>query len=116
LLKFLCRNTGSIMELDQRTVQLIAEIKQCKSVIVGQEQFIAEQKKLMERNRIIYENKEKELMASKKYSAELAKEKAKLQVRLDLMSRHIEPKDAAIREKSIELEQVRASSLQYLFP
>lgn len=99
------------MELEQRIEQLLAEIKQCKSVIDGQEQFIAEQKKLMERNRIIYENKEKELMASKKYSAELAKEKANLQVRLDLMSRHIEPKDAAIREKGVELEQVRHNSL-----
>jgi len=106
LFKILCRNQEVIMEFEQRIEQLQAEIEQNKNTIASLEQFIVEQKKLMERNKIILENKERDLMMTKKQVDDLAKEKSNLNLRLDLMTRHIEPKEAAIREKGQELEQV----------
>jgi chromosome segregation ATPase len=100
------------MEFEQKIEQLQVEIDQNKNTIASLEQFIAEQKKLMERNKIILENKEKDLMMANKQVDDLTKEKSNLNLRLDLMSRHIEPKEATIREKSMELEKVQFLKLR----
>ncbi|XP_065338039.1 cilia- and flagella-associated protein 57 [Cloeon dipterum] len=99
-------NQEVIMEFEQRIEILQAEIDQLKSTVASLEQFIAEQKKLMERNNIILENKEKDLMSTKRQVEELIKDKANISLHLDLMTRHIEPKEAIIREKTQEIEQL----------
>ncbi|XP_059470478.1 cilia- and flagella-associated protein 57 [Neocloeon triangulifer] len=99
-------NQEVIMEFEQRIEGLLAEVEQLKGTVSSLEQFIEEQKKLMARNNIIMGNKEKELMSTKRQVEELEKDKANVSLHLDLMTRHIEPKDAAIREKIQEIEQV----------